>query len=85
MKRTERADVNSTQSAADVLVFNPFLSEGVSRPLTDLFWITCLTLSLCVPAGHCPGPGSPAQSVQLGEDGAESVSVWDQNWNLQLL
>lgn len=25
------------------------LSEGVSRPLTDLFWITCLTLScVCV-------------------------------------
>lgn len=42
-------------------------------------------MPLCVPAGHCPGPGSSAQSVQLGEDGAESVSVWNQNWNLQLL
>lgn len=42
-------------------------------------------MCLCVPAGHCPGPGSPAQSVQLGEDGAESVPVWDPNRNLQLL
>lgn len=55
--------------------------------LNTFVW-RCLSdpvMSLCVSAGHCPGPGGSAQSVQLGEDGAESVSVWDQNWNLQLL
>lgn len=42
-------------------------------------------MSLCVTAGHCSGPGSSAQPVQLGEDGTEGVPVWYQNWNLQLL
>lgn len=50
-----------------------------------LCYLTDTIMSLCVPAGNCPGPGSSARSVQLGEDGEESVSVWDQNWNLQLL
>lgn len=35
-------------------------------------------------AGHSPESGGSAQSVQLGQDGAESFSVWDQDGNFQL-